>query len=121
MKKAADGDVRRSGPPDRRLGLAMSFPWHALEIAEVTARLGTDSETGLSQAEAQRRLERVGLNRVAEVRERSLWRLALGQFRSLVVLLLLAAASVAWALNERLEALAILAALLLNAGIRLRL
>jgi P-type Ca2+ transporter type 2C len=95
----------------------MSLPWHALEIAEVAARLDTDLEMGLTQAEAERRLQRVGPNRVADQREPPLWRLALHQFRSLVVLLLLAAAGVALALGERLEALAIAAALLLNAAI----
>ena len=46
-----------------------------------------------------------------------LWQLALGQFRSLVVLLLLAASGIAWALGERAEAVAILVALVLNAAI----
>ena len=41
----------------------------------------------------------------------------LAQFRSLVVLLLLAASAIAGSLGERVEAVAILAALLLNAGI----
>jgi Ca2+-transporting ATPase len=77
----------------------------------------TDAEAGLSTLEAQRRLRRVGPNRVADHPEAPLWRLALAQFRSLVVLLLLVAAAIAGALGERAEAVAILAALLLNAGI----
>jgi Ca2+-transporting ATPase len=76
-----------------------------------------DTETGLTTLEAQRRLREVGPNRVAEHPERPLWRLALAQFGSLVVLLLLAAAGIAWALGERAEAAAILAALVLNAAI----
>jgi Ca2+-transporting ATPase len=77
----------------------------------------TDAEAGLSTLEAQRRLRHVGLNRVTDHREIPLWRLALAQFRSLVVLLLLAAAGIAGALGERAEAVAILAALVLNATI----
>ena len=46
-----------------------------------------------------------------------LWQLALAQFRSLVVLLLLAASGIAWALGERAEGVAILVALVLNAAI----
>jgi Ca2+-transporting ATPase len=72
---------------------------------------------GLTSREAQRRLREVGPNRVAEQGEIPLWRLALAQFGSLVVLLLLAAASIAWVLGERTEAIAIFAALLLNAAI----
>ncbi len=91
--------------------------WHALSVSEVVARLGTDRDAGMDPAEARHRLAEVGPNRVAGAPETPLWRLALDQFRSLVVLLLLAAAAVAAALGERAEALAILAALGLNAAI----
>ena len=72
---------------------------------------------GLSDTEARGRLARVGANVVGEHPETPLWRLALAQFRSLVVLLLLAASVIAAALGERVESVAILAALLLNARI----
>ena len=85
--------------------------WHALEVAAVVAHLSTDVEQGLTAHEVQRRLRLVGANRVADQPETPLWRLALEQFRSLVVLLLLAAAGIAWTLGERAEAVAILAAL----------
>lgn len=75
------------------------------------------AEAGLTTLEARHRLRQAGPNRVAEQGETPLWRLALAQFRSLVVLLLLAAAGIAWALGERAESVAILAALLLNATI----
>ncbi len=75
------------------------------------------AEAGLDTAEAQRRLRAVGPNRIADQRETPLWRLALAQFRSLVVLLLLAGAAIAATLGEWAEAIAILAALLLNAAI----
>jgi Ca2+-transporting ATPase len=83
----------------------------------VAARLGTDAERGLSRDEARRRLLRIGPNRVADQPENPLWRLWIDQFRSLVVLLLLLAAAIAWVLGERAEAIAILAALILNAAI----
>ena len=72
---------------------------------------------GLSADEARRRLARVGPNAVGEHPDTPLWRLVLAQFRSLVVLLLLAASVIAASLGQHVEALAILAALLLNAGI----
>ena len=78
---------------------------------------GAGIETGLDTREAQRRLRAIGPNRIADYRETPLWRLALAQFRSLVVLLLLAGAGIAAALGEWAEAIAILAALLLNAAI----
>jgi Ca2+-transporting ATPase len=94
-----------------------AMPWHALAAEEVAALLGTDAESGLARADADRRRALVGANRVGEAREPPVWRLALDQFGSLVVLLLLAAATIAALLGERAEALAILAALLLNAAI----
>lgn len=77
----------------------------------------TEVDAGLSTAEAERRLREVGPNRVVDHRESPLWRLALAQFKSLVVLLLFAAAAVAATLGERVEAITILAALVLNAAI----
>jgi Ca2+-transporting ATPase len=52
-----------------------------------------------------------------EATDEPLWRLALAQFRSLVVVLLAVGAAIALALGESMEGLAILAALILNAGI----
>lgn len=91
--------------------------WHALDAREVARILKTDADGGLADDEARRRLLGVGPNRVGDQPERSLWRLALDQFRGLVVLLLLGAAAIAWFLGEPVEAIAILAALLLNATI----
>jgi P-type Ca2+ transporter type 2C len=91
--------------------------WHALSVHEVASVLRTSLDAGLTSAEAARRLVDVGANRVGDVPERPLWRLALDQFRSLVVLLLLGATAVAAALGDILESLAILVALMLNAAI----
>ena len=92
-------------------------PWHALDVVRVLTLLDTEPERGLTSAEARRRLARVGPNRVVEAPDEPLWRLAFAQFRSLVVLLLLGGAGIALALGELVEGLAILAALVLNAGI----
>ena len=111
----SDSPPRGAARPEVFLPSAM--PWHALAAEEVAALLSTDAESGLARPEADRRRALVGANRVGDARETPVWRLALDQFRSLVVLLLLAAASIAALLGERVEALAILAALLLNAAI----
>src|SRR5262245_5057272 len=95
----------------------MGQAWHALSAAEVAARLGADPDRGLGPDEAHRRLLRVGANRVGDQPEVPLWRLWVDQFRSLVVLLLLLAAVVAGILGEHADAIAILAALVLNAVI----
>jgi Ca2+-transporting ATPase len=86
-------------------------------VSDTAAGVEAGLDTGLDTGEARRRLRRVGPNRIADHPETPLWRLALAQFRSLVVLLLLAGAGIAGALGEWAEAVAILAALLLNATI----
>jgi Ca2+-transporting ATPase len=96
---------------------ALAPAWHALPGPEVLARLRADPDHGLASDEARRRLAEAGPNRIADRPETPLWRLALRQFRSLVVLLLLVAAGIAALLGERVEGAAILVALLLNAGI----
>ena len=125
---AADHVVTRpSRPPGsdspggRRLpgepAAASPVAWHALPGAEVLALLRADPDQGLAAGEARHRLAEGGPNRIADRPDTPLWRLALRQFRSLVVLLLLAAAAIAALLGERVEAVAILVALVLNAGI----
>jgi Ca2+-transporting ATPase len=94
-----------------------AVPWHALKADEVADLLRSSPATGLTHEEVARRRGLVGPNQVVEARETPVWRLALDQFRSVVVLLLLAASGIAALLGERAEAAAILAALLLNAAI----
>src|SRR5262245_62130921 len=94
-----------------------SLTWHAERVADVLHHLDADGERGLTTDEARRRLARLGPNRIADQPDTPLWRLALDQFKSLVVILLLAAAGIAFVLGERVEAVAILVALLLNAAI----
>ncbi|HEY7520636.1 MAG TPA: cation-transporting P-type ATPase [Methylomirabilota bacterium] len=91
--------------------------WHAVSVSQAAALLRSSIDTGLTKQDAARRLADIGPNRVGDVPERPLWRLALDQFRSIVVLLLLGASLVAAALGDALEASAILVALLLNAAI----
>ena len=86
-------------------------------MSDTAAGVEAGLDAGLDTGEARRRLRAVGPNRIVDHRETPLWRLALAQFRSLVVLLLLAGAGIAAALGEWAEAVAILAALLLNATI----
>jgi Ca2+-transporting ATPase len=92
-------------------------PWHTLPLEQASQRLRTDPVRGLAAAEAARRLEQYGRNTLAPARGRSPWAILLSQFESLIVLLLVAATAIAFALGEHLEAVAILAVILLNAGI----
>jgi Ca2+-transporting ATPase len=91
-------------------------PWHALSEEEVLARLAS-SRDGLLDEEAARRRQRFGPNALAEAEPVRPLALLLSQFRSLLVLLLVAAGGVSLALREWIDAAAILAIVVLNAAI----
>ena len=90
-------------------------PWHTLGSAEVLARLGTDSRTGLTGQEAFDRAKAHGPNRLAEMPPRSALRVFLTQFKSVLILVLLAAAGVAGAVGDLKDGLVILAVVTINA------
>jgi Ca2+-transporting ATPase len=102
--------ARRSVTP------APATPWHALALAEVCRRVATTT-AGLDEPEATTRLARLGPNELRPPAPVTAWRILLDQFRSVVVLLLIAAAGVALASGDHLDAAAIGAVLLLNAGL----
>jgi P-type Ca2+ transporter type 2C len=91
--------------------------WHTLAVEETAQRLRTNVAQGLSGAEAARRYAQDGPNALPAVKARSGLSILLHQFRSLIVLLLLAAGGVTLALGENVEAAAILVVIVLNAVI----
>ena len=88
-------------------------PWHSLPVEDVLRRLES-SPDGLGADEARRRLERYGPNRLSRTATTSALSILASQFKSLVVLLLVAAALVALVLGDALEAIAIGAVLAIN-------
>jgi Ca2+-transporting ATPase len=82
---------------------------------EILDRLEVTRERGLTGDAVARRLEEIGPNRLRKSRRKPWWRVALDQFKSLVVILLLVAAAIAAAFGQLVEAMAIGAALVLNA------
>ena len=88
--------------------------WHSLGIDEACRILGVDPSKGLSEQQIRERQGQFGPNVFGEIKGPGKKELLLAQFRSLVVLLLLVAAVISLLLGENLDALAILAAILLN-------
>jgi Ca2+-transporting ATPase len=93
--------------------VGVESPW-SRPAEEVLSELGVDSGAGLSCSEARKRRKRFGPNRLREARRRSPWRILLDQFKSVVLLVLLAAAVLAFAVGELPEGIAVLAVVLLN-------
>jgi len=92
-----------------------SLPHHHLSAEEVCRQLEVDPSTGLSTAEARKRLEVYGPNELEQKAGTPAWVLFLHQFKSPLIYVLLAAAAVAAALGEFKDAGVILGVLLINA------
>ncbi|MHB8763681.1 MAG: cation-translocating P-type ATPase [Deferrisomatales bacterium] len=90
--------------------------WHSQSAEEVLAQLGS-SATGLSAQEAARRLAADGPNELKESKRISSLQIFLGQFKSLIIWVLVAAGVISGLLGERVDAIAILAIVVLNAVI----
>ena len=91
-------------------------PW-TRPAEELSRELDVDPERGLSSDEAARRLQEHGANQLREHEERSAWEILVDQFRSLIVLLLGAAALLSFVFGGALEGGAIIAVLVINAAI----
>lgn len=91
-------------------------PW-AFSVAEVISAMHVDAERGLDSEEVAKRWNRYGPNRLRETRTKSAWLILGDQFKSLILLLLAVAALVSFLFGQRLESLAIVAVILINAGI----
>ncbi len=87
---------------------------HAVPPEVVIHTLQTDASAGLSGAEAEKRLTRYGRNELAQVPPEPWWHRLARQFADLLIWILIAAAIISGALGEWLDAIAILAIVLLN-------
>jgi len=95
--------------------------WFRQEIDDVLAELDVDPGHGLESAEVARRRARYGANRLRDGGGRKPLGILLDQFKSLMVLLLIAAALVSGLmLGEREDALVIAVVVVLNAALGFR-
>lgn len=95
----------------------MSTPWHTLDAGAVAAQLRTDDAHGLDSAEARRRLEAAGPNDIATAERRGALSLFAAQFADFMVLVLLAAAVLSFAVGDTNDALVIVAIVLVDAAV----
>jgi len=89
--------------------------WHTMEGSEAANKLEVSREKGLSDLEANLRLETYGNNELQEAPPTSIWLMIYEQFTSFVVILLLVAAVISAVLGDWVEAAAIMTIVLLNA------
>jgi Ca2+-transporting ATPase len=92
-------------------------PWHAVAYGEALVELGTSRRSGLTDEEAQVRLEEHGSNTLAEPARRTAIQQFFNQFKEFLVILLLISAGVSAVVGELEDALVILAIVIVNAVI----
>ena len=90
--------------------------WHSQSAEEVLAQLASTAD-GLSSQEAAQRLAINGPNELKEGKRISPLQIFLGQFKSLIIWILIAAGVISGLLGEVVDAIAILAIVVLNAVI----
>ena len=96
--------------------------WHTLESTEAISLLNSDAKTGLSAAEADRRLAEEGPNELVKKGGRSRLQILLDQFADVMLLMLIGVAIVAAVLDLRAgafpkDAIAIAIIVLINAAL----
>jgi Ca2+-transporting ATPase len=94
--------------------------WYQWNVADVLKRFESDTEQGLVQTEAQRRLAEHGPNELVEHGIKSPWRILLEQFQETMVIILIIAALISALLGDFKDAAAILAIVVLNAVLGFR-
>ncbi|MCC2669519.1 MAG: calcium-translocating P-type ATPase, PMCA-type [Armatimonadetes bacterium] len=92
-----------------------SAGWHTLSAEAAAIALEVDCQQGLRAVEAQARLEQHGPNELRSDRVRSWSQRLAEQFKDVVIWVLLAATVLALAVGETVDALVILAIVILNA------
>jgi len=95
------------------LSIVINIPQapHSLSVEEIFTLLDT-SPSGLSEEEAQKRLQKFGLNELEKVGSKSALKLFIRQFINVLILILLLAAGVSFLVGQSIEALVILSIVL---------
>jgi len=88
--------------------------WHELTEQEAIQSLNVDIKKGLSEKEAENRRKKLGYNELAEGKRQSNLLLFFGQFKDFMVLVLIAATVISGLLGEYIDAVAIIAIVILN-------
>jgi len=89
--------------------------FYNLSVEKSAQALDTNMESGLGSNEAKRRLAEYGPNQLLEKKSVSPWSIFFGQFRDFMIWVLIGAALVSGFLQEWVDALAIIAIVIINA------
>jgi P-type Ca2+ transporter type 2C len=102
--------------PQAGLSASSAAP-HTLALDKLAAQLEVQPDRGLSAEQAAQRHTRYGPNQLPEASPHSAWWVFLAQFKSVLILILIGAATLAALIGNTKDALVILAVVLINATV----
>lgn len=94
----------------------MKYIW-AKNIDEVTKNFEVQLENGLSKKQVKSQQNKYGKNRLREAKTKTSWAILIDQFESLIMLLLVAAATLSFIFGEVVQGVAVVAVILLTVAI----
>ncbi|MEP6835572.1 MAG: cation-translocating P-type ATPase, partial [Gemmatimonas sp.] len=94
----------------------ISNPWHTQTAESVLLQLRSAS-TGLSDVEALKRQQLDGPNELTDAKPINVWQIFLGQFKSVIIWILIVAGTVSALMHQRVDAFAIFLIVVLNGAI----
>ncbi|MGD6833252.1 cation-translocating P-type ATPase [Sutcliffiella halmapala] len=88
--------------------------WHEMRTEEVVEKINSNVKSGLSESEAKNRLLQFGTNELQEAERPNAFLVFLEQFKDFMVVVLLAATLISGLLGEYIDAVAIIAIVIIN-------
>ena len=93
----------------------ITISWHTMSGTDALQELETPPEEGLSTEQVKERQEKFGLNELTEAPPTTFWAMLWAQINNFVIYMLLGAAIISLLLGDEIEAIAIIAIVILNA------
>lgn len=91
------------------------FNYHFVSKEKVANSLVSDPDCGISHAEAKKRKEKYGANKLPEKGRKTAWKIFIKQFKDFLILILAIAAVISWVIGEMADVYIIAGVILFNA------
>ena len=91
--------------------------WYKKKKEEVASELNTHIDKGITDEEAQKRLEKYGLNELKEEAKQSMLSKIIEQFKDFLIIILIIASIISYAVGEKVDAVVIIAIVIVNAAL----
>lgn len=102
--------------PENQMNNSFDHPW-SMTVYKILDNLGVGQDKGLASDEVEARRKEHGENCLRRIEPRGAWQILVEQFKSLIVLILVAAAAVSFARQNWVDGAAIVVALVINTAV----